>query len=177
MTGATGYVGGRLVPRLLEAGFRVRVMVRHLERIRDLPWADQVQVAVGDAGDPAAISAARGTSIIVHTRILNESAASAELGNKMLLNPLVYVFFTLANVSLMSFAWFLNSFTLPTRGIIISGIGLRFLSNLLIIAASAVEVNISYIHTQQLAPISLYVCIFFIYTYLVRGLASPLAQE
>ena len=58
VTGATGYVGGRLVPRLLEAGFRVRVMVRHLERIRDLPWADQVQVAVGDAGDPAAISAA-----------------------------------------------------------------------------------------------------------------------
>ena len=58
VTGATGYVGGRLVPRLLEAGFRVRVMVRHLERIRDLPWADQVQVAVGDASDPAAISAA-----------------------------------------------------------------------------------------------------------------------
>ena len=58
VTGATGYVGGRLVPRLLEAGFRVRVMVRHLERIRDLPWADQVQVAVGDAGDPAAISTA-----------------------------------------------------------------------------------------------------------------------
>ena len=58
VTGATGYVGGRLVPRLLDAGFRVRVLVRHPERIRDLPWADQVQVAVGDGGDPAAISAA-----------------------------------------------------------------------------------------------------------------------
>ncbi|MGA0945015.1 MAG: SDR family oxidoreductase [Candidatus Nanopelagicales bacterium] len=58
VTGATGYVGGRLVPRLLEAGFRVRVLVRHLDRIRDLPWAGQVEVAVGDAGDPAAISAA-----------------------------------------------------------------------------------------------------------------------
>ncbi|MFM1966609.1 MAG: hypothetical protein RL134_2334, partial [Actinomycetota bacterium] len=58
VTGATGYVGGRLVPRLLEAGMRVRVLVRHLDRIRDLPWADQVEVAVGDAGDPAAISAA-----------------------------------------------------------------------------------------------------------------------
>ena len=58
VTGATGYVGGRLVPRLLEAGFRVRVLVRHLDRIRDLPWAGQVEVAVVDAGDPAAISAA-----------------------------------------------------------------------------------------------------------------------
>ena len=58
VTGATGYVGGRLVPRLLEAGFRVRVLVRHLDRIRDLPWADQVQVAVGDATDPVAINAA-----------------------------------------------------------------------------------------------------------------------
>ena len=28
VTGVTGYVGGRLVPRLLEAGFRVRVLLR-----------------------------------------------------------------------------------------------------------------------------------------------------
>lgn len=53
VTGATGYVGGRLVPRLLDAGFRVRVLARHPERLRDLPWAGQVEVAVGDAGDPA----------------------------------------------------------------------------------------------------------------------------
>ena len=58
MTGATGYVGGRLVPRLLEAGFRVRVLARHPERVRDLPWGDQVEIASGDAGDPAAITAA-----------------------------------------------------------------------------------------------------------------------
>ncbi len=58
VTGATGYVGGRLVPRLLEAGFRVRVLVRNAERIRDLPWADHVEVAVGDAFDPEAIRSA-----------------------------------------------------------------------------------------------------------------------
>jgi uncharacterized protein YbjT (DUF2867 family) len=51
VTGATGYVGGRLIPRLLEAGRRVRVMVRHPERLRDMPWYDDVEVAVADAGD------------------------------------------------------------------------------------------------------------------------------
>jgi len=49
VTGATGYVGGRLVPRLLEAGFRVRVLARHPERVRDLPWGDQVEIASGEA--------------------------------------------------------------------------------------------------------------------------------
>ena len=28
VTGATGYIGGRLVPRLLDAGHRVKVLVR-----------------------------------------------------------------------------------------------------------------------------------------------------
>ena len=58
VTGATGYVGGRLVPRLLEAGYRVRVMVRHPERLRDLPWFNEVEVAVADAGDTEAVASA-----------------------------------------------------------------------------------------------------------------------
>lgn len=58
VTGATGYVGGRLIPRLLEAGYRVRVMVRHPERLRDLPWFDEVEVAVADAGDTEAVESA-----------------------------------------------------------------------------------------------------------------------
>ena len=53
VTGATGYVGGRLVPRLLSAGFRVRVLVRNPDRIRDLPWAGDVEVVAGDAGSSA----------------------------------------------------------------------------------------------------------------------------
>lgn len=48
VTGATGYVGGRLVPRLLEAGYQVRVLVRSLSRLNDVPWHDQVEVFVGD---------------------------------------------------------------------------------------------------------------------------------
>jgi uncharacterized protein YbjT (DUF2867 family) len=48
VTGATGYIGGRLVPRLLGAGHRVRVLVRDPERIAGRSWADTVEVVVGD---------------------------------------------------------------------------------------------------------------------------------
>ena len=47
VTGATGYIGGRLVPELLAAGHRVRVMTRSPERLRDHPWADQVEIVAG----------------------------------------------------------------------------------------------------------------------------------
>lgn len=49
VTGATGYVGGRLVSRLLEEGFQVRVMARNLDKLRDYPWIDQVEVVKADA--------------------------------------------------------------------------------------------------------------------------------
>jgi uncharacterized protein YbjT (DUF2867 family) len=58
VTGATGYIGGRLVPELLEAGWAVRCMTRSPSRLRDYPWIDQVEVARADAGDPAAVRAA-----------------------------------------------------------------------------------------------------------------------
>ncbi len=48
VTGATGYIGGRLVPELLQAGWQVRVLARHPERLRDRPWADAVEVHAGD---------------------------------------------------------------------------------------------------------------------------------
>ncbi len=51
VTGATGYVGGRLVPRLLEAGFAVRCLVRDAKRLADRPWRQQVEVVEGDALD------------------------------------------------------------------------------------------------------------------------------
>ncbi len=49
ITGATGYVGGRLVPRLLEAGYRVRCLVRDPSRLQGRPWLKQVEVISGDA--------------------------------------------------------------------------------------------------------------------------------
>ncbi len=54
VTGATGYIGGRLVPLLLDAGHQVRVLARHPERLRDRSWFDRVDVIAGDAGDPEA---------------------------------------------------------------------------------------------------------------------------
>jgi uncharacterized protein YbjT (DUF2867 family) len=52
VTGATGYVGGRLVLKLLEAGYRVRCLVRDPSRLQGRGWLDQVEVTKGDALHP-----------------------------------------------------------------------------------------------------------------------------
>lgn len=51
--GATGYVGGRLVPRLLESGYRVRVMARSLSKVICRPWGNHpmVEISQGDVLD------------------------------------------------------------------------------------------------------------------------------
>ncbi len=51
VTGATGYIGGRLVPRLLSAGYRVRVLVRDRARLQGRPWRDEVEVTEGNVQD------------------------------------------------------------------------------------------------------------------------------
>jgi uncharacterized protein YbjT (DUF2867 family)/uncharacterized protein YndB with AHSA1/START domain len=58
VTGATGYVGGRLVPRLLENGYRVRVLVRDPRRLQGRPWLEAVEVVQGDVLDPETLPAA-----------------------------------------------------------------------------------------------------------------------
>lgn len=49
--GATGYVGGRLVPELLAAGHAVRCLVRRPERLDRVPWRGDVEVAAADVLD------------------------------------------------------------------------------------------------------------------------------
>ena len=58
VTGATGYIGGRLVPRLVAEGHRVRAVSREAGRLRDVPWAGDVEVVEADALDPATLPAA-----------------------------------------------------------------------------------------------------------------------
>jgi uncharacterized protein YbjT (DUF2867 family) len=55
VTGATGYIGGRLIPELLNAGYQVRVLVRHSERLKYQPWLKSVDVIEGDATDSIAV--------------------------------------------------------------------------------------------------------------------------
>jgi uncharacterized protein YbjT (DUF2867 family) len=52
VTGVTGYVGGRLVPELIQAGYRVRVLVRDRNRLQGRTWINQVDVVEGDVLDP-----------------------------------------------------------------------------------------------------------------------------
>jgi uncharacterized protein YbjT (DUF2867 family) len=58
VTGVTGYVGGRLIPRLLEAGYRVRCLVRDPARLQGRPWLEQLEVIEGDVLKPATLTSA-----------------------------------------------------------------------------------------------------------------------
>lgn len=48
VTGATGYIGGRLVPRLLDLGLRIRCLVRDPARLRGRSWAAAAEIVTGD---------------------------------------------------------------------------------------------------------------------------------
>lgn len=58
VTGATGYIGGNLVPMLLEHGYPVRALARTPAKLDDRPWRDRIEVARGDLGDPDSLTAA-----------------------------------------------------------------------------------------------------------------------
>jgi uncharacterized protein YbjT (DUF2867 family) len=73
VTGATGYIGGRLVPRLLEARFEVVCLARSARKVRARPWANHEAVTVveGDVGDESvleeALSGCRFAYYLVHS--------------------------------------------------------------------------------------------------------------
>lgn len=58
VTGATGYVGGQLIPRLLEEGYQIRAFVRKPEKLRNFIWATKVQIAIGDVHQPQTLESA-----------------------------------------------------------------------------------------------------------------------
>jgi uncharacterized protein YbjT (DUF2867 family) len=64
ITGATGYIGGRLVPRLLETGARLRCLVRDPARLQSRSWYNAVEIASGDVLQPESLAAAmQGVSV------------------------------------------------------------------------------------------------------------------
>ena len=54
VTGSTGYIGGRLVPRLLAAGYRVRAAARSLDKLEGRTWAGHpnLELVQADLLDP-----------------------------------------------------------------------------------------------------------------------------
>ncbi len=80
VTGATGYVGGRLIPRLAAAGYRVRAMGRSLDKMACRPWAahDRVELVQADVLDAESLRpAVAGCATIyylVHSMIASKAA-------------------------------------------------------------------------------------------------------
>ncbi len=82
VAGATGYIGGRLVPRLLDAGHQVRCLTRSPEKLIGVAWADRVDIVLGDVVDGAGLDAALdGVEIVVylvHSIASDDDFASAD---------------------------------------------------------------------------------------------------
>ncbi len=76
VTGATGYVGGLLVERLLEAGHDVRVLARNQASARGRAWAQRVEIVEGDLMRPEsldpALSGVEAAYYLVHSMCSGE---------------------------------------------------------------------------------------------------------
>ncbi|TNB73723.1 SDR family oxidoreductase [Arthrobacter sp. BB-1] len=76
VTGATGYIGGRLVPKLLEAGHAVKVLVRSPDKIAGVPWRDRVDVVESSLDDGGALrQALAGVDVLYY--LVHSMAAGA----------------------------------------------------------------------------------------------------
>src|ERR1700723_3479121 len=71
VTGASGYIGGRLVPDLLAAGYGVRCLARDPGKLDGRPWSGEVEVEAADVMDAAAVRRAldgvEGAYYLIHS--------------------------------------------------------------------------------------------------------------
>ena len=58
IAGATGYIGGRLAPRLLDAGYSLRCLVRSPRKLEGRDWTSDPRVEVwpSDLDDRASLT-------------------------------------------------------------------------------------------------------------------------
>jgi uncharacterized protein YbjT (DUF2867 family) len=76
VTGATGYIGGRLVTPLLDRGYAVRALARNPDKLADLGWRDRVDVVRGDLGDAESLTDAFGGVDVVYYLVHSMGSAS-----------------------------------------------------------------------------------------------------
>lgn len=71
VTGATGYIGGRLIPHLLEKGYSLCCMVRDPLRLQGRHWEHAVEIVAGDVLQPESLAPAmqgvRAAYYLVHS--------------------------------------------------------------------------------------------------------------
>ena len=87
VTGASGYVGGRLVTVLLERGYRVRCLVRTPAKVLSAPWSSEVEIGGEPTGVPEATLAQAGASL-EHQTVTAEESVLVEQPQKMVLGDI-----------------------------------------------------------------------------------------
>jgi uncharacterized protein YbjT (DUF2867 family) len=83
VTGATGYIASRLIPRLLEAGYRVRCLARNPLRLQGRTWFRAVEVVQGDvtvaSSLPAVLEGVHTAYYLIHNMTYGHGYTSLEL--------------------------------------------------------------------------------------------------
>jgi uncharacterized protein YbjT (DUF2867 family) len=131
LTGATGVVGGELLPLLLADGHDVRALVREPRRLKSNRV--QVQIALGDLADPFSLRhALRGVDTVIHlaATIRDQPAGTIEELNGLATMRLLraaervgverFLFFSALNASLFQRTRFFRSKALAERAVLAS---------------------------------------------------------
>lgn len=83
VTGATGYIANKLIPQLLERGYRVRALARRPERLKARKWFSQVEMIQGDVMRPStlipALDGVRTAYYLVHNMLSGHGYTSLEI--------------------------------------------------------------------------------------------------
>ncbi len=74
VTGATGYIASRLIPRLLDSGYRVRALARNPHQLKSRSWSSLVEIVHGDVMNSATLAPAMDGVQVAYYLIHNMSS-------------------------------------------------------------------------------------------------------